>query len=77
MLDVTEALMVEQLGGVSNVALFVERFNALPPGLAPAGADDDQDDEYQDEPSWDTWGMDDDAQARQQAAMAMMGGPRE
>lgn len=59
--------MAEQLaGGVAGVRAFCEALAA--PDLS--GTDQAPDDE----PEWEDWGADAEAQARMEAAMAMMGG---
>jgi hypothetical protein len=64
---VVEALMAEQLaGGVLGVRAFIEMFTA--PDLT------DVEQPTEPEPEWEDWGADPDAQARMEAAMAMMGG---
>jgi hypothetical protein len=59
--------MAEQLaGGVIGVRAFIEALAA--PDMT--GVEQPTDDE----PEWEDWGADADAQARMEAAMAMMGG---
>lgn len=59
--------MAEQLvGGVAGVRAFIEAFAAPDLSAVQAAAEP--------EPEWDDWGADAEAQARMEAAMAMMGG---
>lgn len=61
--------MAEQLGGVLAVRAFCDAL-AEPDLSATTNPDADH-------PAWEDWGADPEAQARMEAAMAMMGGAPE